>query len=162
MLIAGIAQAVAVLEENGLWGYVGMDGKWVVKPTWVSASNFQRGYAVVENESGLWGCIDLAGNVVLPFQYSFLGPEKERAASSGRTLAGAGSWAATVKSWFSSRQGASLEPYSRMAGPAFFPWAGNPPISPLRTKTNASAFSGFSPLMYGVSPAFYGVSNSMR
>ncbi len=64
-------------EESGLWGYVGMDGKWVVKPTWVSASNFQRGYAVVENESGLWGCIDLAGNVVLPFQYSFLTPSRD-------------------------------------------------------------------------------------
>ena len=64
-------------EESGLWGYVGMDGKWVVKPTWVSASNFQRGYAVVENESGLWGCIDLAGNAVLPFQYSFLTPSRD-------------------------------------------------------------------------------------
>lgn len=63
--------------ESGLWGYVDQSGRWLVEPVWASAGNYRRGYAAVQNQEGLWGCIDLKGNIVLPFQYSLLEPARD-------------------------------------------------------------------------------------
>lgn len=63
--------------ESGLWGYVDQSGRWLVKPVWASAGNYCRGYAAAQNQEGLWGCIDLKGNIVLPFQYSLLEPARD-------------------------------------------------------------------------------------
>lgn len=63
--------------ESDLWGYVDQSGQWLVTPVWTAATDYRRGYAAVENQQGLWGCIDLKGNIVLPFQYTFLEPARD-------------------------------------------------------------------------------------
>lgn len=59
-----------VTDENGLYGYVGLDGQIAIKPQFTEASNFNSGYAVV-NDSLL---IDREGKVIAEGVLSVCGP----------------------------------------------------------------------------------------
>lgn len=61
--------------ESGRWGLVTVEGKQILAPVladpdWQSYS-FCEGLAAVRDEDGLWGFIDTAGAVVIPFQYEY-------------------------------------------------------------------------------------------
>jgi len=50
---------------NGLFGYVGIDGKWVIDAKYETVRDFNKqGFAFVKNEDG-WNCIDSTGNVIV-------------------------------------------------------------------------------------------------
>ncbi|KAK3604880.1 hypothetical protein CHS0354_000543 [Potamilus streckersoni] len=51
------------------WGYIGKDGKIVIKPQYDDASDFSYGLARVL-EGNLWGYIDLTGKKVIRSQYT--------------------------------------------------------------------------------------------
>ncbi|MCH8028736.1 MAG: WG repeat-containing protein [Candidatus Dadabacteria bacterium] len=52
-------------------------GDWVIRPTWNRALGFRGGVAPVMKgsmDSGLWGCIDSVGNVVVETSYELAMP----------------------------------------------------------------------------------------
>ncbi|MBR3763435.1 MAG: WG repeat-containing protein [Clostridia bacterium] len=59
-----------VTDENGLYGYVGLDGQIAIKPQYTEASDFNSGYAVVND--GL--LIDREGHVIAEGVLSVCGP----------------------------------------------------------------------------------------
>ena len=59
-------------EETGLWGYVDVQGNWVMEPVWTAAEAFEGGYAVLWDDQERRGVIDGRGNLVLPFQDKWL------------------------------------------------------------------------------------------
>ena len=58
------------------YGYVDINGKWIVKPVFDSVGNFFGGFASVES-NGKWGYIDESGKLVIKpefdLAYSFSG-----------------------------------------------------------------------------------------
>jgi hypothetical protein len=62
----------AVFDSSAsLYGYIGVDGEYVIKPRFSGCRNFKNGYAVAflqvyENSTGV---IDRSGNNVIPFEY---------------------------------------------------------------------------------------------
>ncbi len=69
-----------VTDENGLYGYVGLDGQIAIKPQYTEASDFNSGYAVVND--GL--LIDRDGHIIAEGVLSVCGPW----AAGGRSPAG--------------------------------------------------------------------------
>lgn len=61
---------LAVIESNGLYGYVNTEGVIVVEPTYYAAESFSDGFASVCDENGLWGVINSDNNLVIPYRYA--------------------------------------------------------------------------------------------
>ena len=66
----GLARFHGLLPNNPAmhtlrYGYVDTNGNAVIKPQFIEAKDFVNGYAVVKNDSGLWGVIDTSGNYVI-------------------------------------------------------------------------------------------------
>ena len=57
------------VQQNGLWGYLDIDGTQVIPCQYQQARPFCSNLAAVQNTDGLWGYISLAGTVKVPFQY---------------------------------------------------------------------------------------------
>lgn len=55
-------------EETGLWGYVDLQGNWVMEPMWSYTSSFEGSYAVLWDDQDRSGIIDRNGILVFPFQ----------------------------------------------------------------------------------------------
>ena len=62
--------------ETDLWGYINHQGEYEIKPQYKEASNFTsdrfEDLAVVQNEEGLWGVIDVYNRTKVPFRYNYL------------------------------------------------------------------------------------------
>lgn len=52
---------------DGKWGYC-KDDQWIVNPKYERAMSFSGGLAVVKL-NGKWGCIDIAGETVIPYRF---------------------------------------------------------------------------------------------
>ncbi len=57
------------VRVDNLWGYVNIEGKFVVEPDYSNADYFSCGLARVEKD-GLFGYIDETGSVVIPIEYA--------------------------------------------------------------------------------------------
>lgn len=57
------SEGVMAAKQNGKWGYIGIDGKWVIEPKYEQATSFSGGYAVVYDGTNAF-LIDYKGNVV--------------------------------------------------------------------------------------------------
>ncbi len=65
-----------VLDEDldngcGLYGYIGRDGEYMIKPIFESAHDFQEGLAAVSTDSEKWGYIGIDGKYVIEPQFDF-------------------------------------------------------------------------------------------
>lgn len=73
-----------LVQKDGLWGYLGMDGEWLIEPKYEMANAFVDDYAVVgrtgydesradgfssDGSYALFGVIDREGREVLPMAY---------------------------------------------------------------------------------------------
>lgn len=58
---------------NGLWGFVGTRCQIAVRPTFTKARNCSCGLAAIKDESGKWGYIDRAGDLLIPCQFESAG-----------------------------------------------------------------------------------------
>lgn len=63
------ADSYIAYEDNGLWGFVDVDGEVVIKPQYVEAKSFSNGFAAVCNEEGLWGYIDVNNEIAIDYQF---------------------------------------------------------------------------------------------
>ena len=63
---------VAFLRESDKVGFMSLDGKIVLIPTYEKITGFKNGHARVVNKD-LWGLIDKKGNLVVPLEYSAIG-----------------------------------------------------------------------------------------
>src|SRR5882762_3272760 len=60
-------QKVTVLMPvpvNGRWGYISVDGKIVINPSFAIAGSFSEGLAAVRDDEGGFYYIDTTGNVI--------------------------------------------------------------------------------------------------
>ena len=73
----GFAHGAAPVRLDSLWGYIGLDGAWLIKPRFQAARPFDAaGHAVVKDK-GQYGLIRRDGSVLLAPKFSFLKPLSE-------------------------------------------------------------------------------------
>jgi len=52
--------------SGGKVGYIDVQGRVIIPPTWTSAGKFSDGLARIRSEQGKWGFIDTQGKIVIP------------------------------------------------------------------------------------------------
>ncbi len=80
--MAAFSKRVRVLIEGKemdkvRWGFIGLDGKVAVEPTYVDVHDFSEGMAAVmgiveglpKDIEGMWGYIDTSGDEIIPLEY---------------------------------------------------------------------------------------------
>jgi hypothetical protein len=65
---------IRVKTENDRWGLFSREGNQLIKPKFISMSNFSNGLIAVKYESGGWGYVDPIGNVLILSRYTEAGP----------------------------------------------------------------------------------------
>ena len=71
--------SLALVEQNYRYGFVDLDGRFVVPLILQSAYHFTEGLAPVQKD-GLWGYIDTSGNLALPLIFDRASPFQHRRA----------------------------------------------------------------------------------
>ncbi len=66
------SDGVLLLEKNGKYGYMDLDGGWIVPSVYSDASPYIQGLAVVAGSDGKYGLIDTDGNYVLPLYFDYV------------------------------------------------------------------------------------------
>ncbi len=67
--LVGYSDGVALLEKDGLYGFLDRTGYWIAQPIYTYAQPFSEGLAVIGFADGKKGMIDKEGNVILSFVY---------------------------------------------------------------------------------------------
>ena len=68
------SEGLASARKDGLYGFLNLQGEWVIAPAYSNTSNFSEGIAmVVDAQSGKLGGIDSSGKTIIPFQSHALG-----------------------------------------------------------------------------------------
>ncbi len=65
------SSGMAPVEMNGLYGYIGRNGKMAIECRFNCARNFSEGLAPASNSRDLWGYINTAGEWIIKPQYNF-------------------------------------------------------------------------------------------
>ncbi len=65
--------------KGGKWGYINLEGDFVILPLFDEAKGFYHDLAAVRNED-LWGYIDKQGDIVINYQFSWAGNFEEEIA----------------------------------------------------------------------------------
>ena len=76
------SEGLAAVSVNGRWGFINLDGQFVVPPQFGWVEDFSEGLAVVTpapadeywNKSTLFGYIDASGRYVIPPSFNWAGP----------------------------------------------------------------------------------------
>ncbi|UCG28005.1 MAG: WG repeat-containing protein [Bacteroidales bacterium] len=58
-------EGLARTELRGNWGFIDINGNWIIQPEFERARDFSNGYAAVR-QNGRWGFTDRNGNMVIP------------------------------------------------------------------------------------------------
>ncbi len=67
------------IEENNKFGYINKDGEVLVKPKYISGTDFYKGYAIVENYNNLSGILNGEAKLEVPFgNYFYIDLYKNR------------------------------------------------------------------------------------
>ena len=61
-----------MLEKNGKYGYMDLDGGWIMPSVYSFASPYVQGLAAVAGSDGKYGLIDTDGNYVLPMYFDYV------------------------------------------------------------------------------------------
>ncbi len=64
----GFSEGLAVIKQNGKWGYVNVKGELAIPAIYVSARDFHEGKAAVKTENG-WGYINADNKMVIPDKF---------------------------------------------------------------------------------------------
>lgn len=67
-LARNFSNSRAAVRENGRWGYINTEGKWVHRPEYSAALDYHDGLAPVQSEDK-WGYVNRSGTVVIRPQY---------------------------------------------------------------------------------------------
>ncbi len=68
------SEGLAAVRKDGLYGFIDLEGKWVIRPQFQNTSAFHEGVAVVVQQgTSLLGAVDRNGNMALPFQFQSIG-----------------------------------------------------------------------------------------
>lgn len=62
---------------NSLYGYIDMDGAEVIKPKFLSGTDFKDGYALIQDDDNLYKVIDKSGEIYTTFNYGYVGNYNE-------------------------------------------------------------------------------------
>ena len=65
-----LATDTSEYSEDMKYGYIGMDGKWIIEPAYSQAREFHGNYAAVKTEDGLFYFIDKTGEIISEEGYS--------------------------------------------------------------------------------------------
>ncbi len=71
----GISEGIITYCEDGLYGFMNLNGTVLMAPAYVDAGVFSEGLAYVQNADGEIGYVDRGGTVVIPFQKGLYGGE---------------------------------------------------------------------------------------
>lgn len=67
--LAGFKYGLAAVKKNGKYGYIDKEGHFVFPPVFDDAENFGNDYMAAVKIGKNFGCIDLLGDTVVPFEY---------------------------------------------------------------------------------------------
>jgi len=70
--LKGYNNGVLLLEKDGKYGFMDYTGKWIAQPIYTYAQPFLEGLAVIGFTDGKKAVIDTEGNIVIPFNYSYI------------------------------------------------------------------------------------------
>ncbi len=70
--LVNYSEGILLLKRDGRYGYMTLNGGWLQSPQFVSASPFVQGVAVVRDNSGKYGLINLYGEYVLPTSFDYV------------------------------------------------------------------------------------------
>ncbi len=62
------SEGLVPAQKDGQWGYVNLDGDWIIQPQYANAHAFLNGLAAVQ-QNGKYGYIEKDGRVKVPFKY---------------------------------------------------------------------------------------------
>lgn len=79
-----VSDQPAAVKQNGKWGFVSIDGNWVIEAKYKDAESFGVGYAPFL-ENGKWGCIDTNGSVLIEPAFDELGAFSENGYAIAKT-----------------------------------------------------------------------------
>ena len=72
---------LGVKSKNEKWGFVNINGDWVIEPTYCDAIGTAGKYLIVGKCDGIaykYGVIDLENNVVIPFEYDAIEEDQDQ------------------------------------------------------------------------------------
>ena len=64
----GFSEGLAVVKQNGKWGYVNVKGEVIIPAIYIDARDFHEGKAAVKTEKG-WGYINADNKLVIPDKF---------------------------------------------------------------------------------------------
>lgn len=70
--VVAYSDGVMLLKGKNGYGYMQYNGKWLCTPQYSAAEPFNEGLAVVRDDGGLCGALDLNGNAVIPCVFESL------------------------------------------------------------------------------------------
>lgn len=70
-----LSENIITYSEDGLYGFMSMDGNVIIPPQYAYAGGFLEGLAAVTNDNGEIGYVDRNGTVMVPFRKGILGRE---------------------------------------------------------------------------------------
>ncbi len=79
--IGELSEGRRIVKKGNLYGFINERHQTVIEPIYAQVSGFSEGLACVKNEEGLWGFVDLSGELVIPFTF-----EEANDFSCGRAL----------------------------------------------------------------------------
>lgn len=70
--LQGYSDGALLLEKNGSYGLMDLDGGWIVPAIYSSATPFVSGLSVIGNSDGKFGVINTKGELVLPMCFDYI------------------------------------------------------------------------------------------
>lgn len=64
-------------DDNGLYGFLDINGKIVIEPQYINANSFSEGLAVVKNEDYMDGYINVSNDLVIEYKFYIAGDFSE-------------------------------------------------------------------------------------
>ena len=64
----GFSEGLAVVKQNGKWGYINVKGEVIIPAIYIDARDFHEGKAAVKTEKG-WGYINADNKLVIPDKF---------------------------------------------------------------------------------------------
>ena len=78
----------AVLNDNGMWGYIDIHGNEAIAPSYLEAQRFRSGYAAVRTDGYEWGLIDTNGKIVVEPRFGGLGSASDEGLVPAKDVSG--------------------------------------------------------------------------
>src|SRR5690606_4813583 len=67
--VRGFQNGLAPVYKDKKWGYINLEGKWVIEPQFRDAEVFSKDGLAPVKEKKLWGFINKQGELIIPYEY---------------------------------------------------------------------------------------------